>query len=195
MDFRRPVKYLPLLLAAAALASPTAAPAARAQVAAGKCVNRNTPATRISAKAMRRAVVCLVNKQRAHHGLPPVRESGRLDRSAQGWSNRMVRAASFTHGDFTSRLSAVGYSWSAAGENIASGFSTPWAVVRGWMGSPDHCRNILDPQYADLGVGVNTHRLGIYGPSTWTQDFGLWMGHRAPSGNHGPQSGCPYSVH
>jgi uncharacterized protein YkwD len=192
MDLRRPVKYLPFLVAAAVLASPTAASAARRTA---KCVNRNTPATRISAQAMRKAVVCLANKQRAQRGLPPLRDSRRLDRSAQGWSNRMVRAASFTHGDFTSRLSAVGYSWSAAGENIASGFSTPWAVIRGWMGSPDHCRNILDPQYADLGVGVNTHRLGVYGPSTWTQDFGLWMGHRAPSGNRGPQSGCPYRIY
>ena len=192
MDLRRPVKYLPVLLAAAVLASPTAAMAKRTP----KCVNRNTPATRISAQAMRKAVVCLVNKQRSEHGLPPVRESRRLDRSAQGWSNWMVRAASFTHGsNFTGRLSAVGYSWSAAGENIASGFSTPWAVIKGWMGSPDHCRNILDPQYADLGVGVNSHRLGPYGPSTWTQDFGLWMGHRAPSGNRGPQSGCPYRIY
>jgi uncharacterized protein YkwD len=194
MELPRPVAYLPVLLSAAVLALPTSAPAARAHVASGKCVNRNTPATRISAKAMRTAVLCLVNKQRAHHGLPPLHESRRLDRSAQSWSNRMVRAASFTHGDFTSRLSAVGYHWSAAGENIASGFATPWSVIRGWMGSPDHCRNILSPQFHDLGVGVNTHRLGIYGPSTWTEDFGLWMGHHAPSHNTGPQNGCPYRV-
>src|SRR2546423_12052179 len=99
---------------------------------------------------MRKAVVCLVNKQRAHHHLPPLHESGRLDRSAQGWSNRMVRAASFTHGDFTSRLAAAGYNWSAAGENIASRFSTPWAVIRGWMGSPHPCRHNLTPPVHQL---------------------------------------------
>ena len=192
MKLRRLVKYFPVLVAAAVLASPSVSATARLTP---KCVNRNTPATRISAQAMRTAVLCLVNKQRAHHGLPPLHESRRLDRSAQGWSNWMVRAASFTHGsNFAGRLSAVGYNWSAAGENIASGFSTPWSVVRGWMGSPDHCHNILSPQFHDLGVGVNTHRLGIYGPSTWTQDFGLWMGHRAPSHNTGPQNGCPYRI-
>jgi uncharacterized protein YkwD len=192
MDLRRLAKYLPLLAAAAVLALPTAASAHLTP----KCKNRNTPATRISAKAMRKAVVCLVNKQRSERGLPPLSENGRLDRSAQGWSNWMVRAASFTHGgNFTGRLSAVGYNWSAAGENIASGFSTPWAVMKGWMGSPDHCRNILSPQFHDIGVGVNSHRLGIYGPSTWTQDFGLWMGHHAPSGNSGPQNGCPYRIY
>ncbi len=193
MDLRRPVKYLPVLVAAAVLASPAAAPAAKRTP---KCVNRNTPATRISAPAMRKAVVCLVNKQRAEHGLPALRESRQLDRSAQGWSNWMVRAASFTHGsNFAGRLSAVGYNWSIAGENIASGFSTPWDVMKGWMGSPDHCHNILAPQFTDIGVGVNSHRLGIYGPSTWTQDFGLPMGHRAPSHNSGPQNGCPYHIY
>lgn len=195
MELPRHFAYLALLLAAAVLAAPTSAPAAAAHIASGNCANRHTPATRMSAHAMRTAVVCLVNRERRHHGLPPVRESRRLDRSAQGWSNRMVRAASFTHGDFTSRLVAVGYRWSAAGENIASGFRDPWGVVRGWMGSPDHCRIILGPQYADLGVGVNTRRLGSYGPSTWTQDFGLWKGHHAPSHNFGPQGGCPYPIY
>ena len=109
-----------------------------------------------------------------------------------GWS---APPASPTAATSPVALSAVGYNWSAAGENIATGFSTPWAVIKGWMGSTDHCRNILDPQFADLGVGVNSHRLGPYGPSTWTQDFGLWMGHRAPSGNRGPQNGCPYRIY
>lgn len=188
MELRRPAAYLTVLLAAVALAAPTSA------VAAGKCTNRHTPATRISAAAMRKAVVCLINAQRVHYGLPRLRENRRLDRSAQGWSDRMVRSATFTHGAFTARLSAVGYNWAAAGENIASGFSTPWDVVRGWMGSPEHCQNILSPTFSDVGVGVNTHHLGIYGPSTWTQDFGLPMGHHAPSHSSGPQSGCPYRI-
>ena len=29
-------------------------------------------------------------------------------------------------------------------------------------------------------------------PATWTQDFALPMGNATPSGNTGPQSGCPY---
>lgn len=107
----------------------------------------------------------------------------------------MVTSATFTHGsDFSARLTAVGYVWSSAGENIATGFATPRQVVRAWMGSPGHCRNILDPTFADVGTGVNSHRLGRYAPSTWTQDFGLWMGHRNPSRNYAPQRGCPYRV-
>ena len=64
------------------------------------------------------------------------------------------------------------------------------------MASTDHCRNILDPTYADIGTGVNAHAVGNFasGPSTWTQDFGLWVGHNSPSNNHGPQNGCPYKI-
>jgi uncharacterized protein YkwD len=107
----------------------------------------------------------------------------------------MVTNGIFTHGtDFAARITATGYNWTSAGENIATGFQTPRQVVSAWMASPGHCRNILDPTFADVGTGVSSHRLAQYGPSTWTQDFGLWMGHSNPSGNYGPQRGCPYQV-
>ncbi len=169
-----PSDISPSLVAAAVLASPTARARGQAHPEVREPQHAGDPHLR---PAMRKAVVCLVNKQRAERGLPALGESRQLDRSAQGWSNWMVRAASFTHGsNFTGRLSAVGYNWSIAGENIATGFSTPWDVMKGWMGSSDHCHNILAPQFTDIGVGVNSHRLGIYGPSTWTQDFGLPRG-------------------
>jgi threonine dehydrogenase-like Zn-dependent dehydrogenase len=80
-------------------------------------------------------------------------------------------------------MSAAGFHWSFAGENIATGFSTPAQVVRGWMASTGHCQNILNPSFADVGTGVTPHPVSGFasGPSTWTQDFGLWMGHGAPS--------------
>jgi uncharacterized protein YkwD len=144
---------------------------------------------------MRSAVVCLINQQRARRHLPALHISQELNRSAQGWTNTMVDTAQFTHGsNFASRISAAGYSWASAGENIATGFQTPWEVVKAWMGSPDHCHNILDPTFSDVGTGLSNHPLGQYGPSTWTQDFGLWMGRSAPSGDHGPQNGCPYKT-
>jgi uncharacterized protein YkwD len=55
------------------------------------------------------------------------------------------------------------------------------------MTSPEHCRNILDPQYRNVGTGVNDHSVdGTGGTATWTQDFGLPMGSNPPSGNWGP---------
>jgi uncharacterized protein YkwD len=193
---RRFAKLLAMLLSAGlAAAAPAANASGRTAHAArqGQCANADKAASAASKQAMRRAVVCLINKQRAAHHLPGLRAQSMLDRSAQRWTNVMVNTGQFTHGsNFAARISAAGFDWSAAGENIASGFRTPRQVVRGWMGSTGHCQNILDPSYANVGTGVSTHRLGPYGPATWTQDFGLWMGHHAPSGNHGPAQGCPY---
>jgi hypothetical protein len=62
------------------------------------------------------------------------------------------------------------------------------------MKSPEHCRNILAPIYRDLGVGTVPRpvRGWASGPATWTQDFALAIGQRAPSHNRAPANGCPY---
>lgn len=162
---------------------------------AGGCPNADTPATNASLVAMRAAVVCLINQQRNAHGLPGLKASQRLNRSAQTWNQAMVGSGNFTHGtNFAGRISAVGYTWQTAGENIATGFPTPHSVVNAWMASPDHCRNILDPAFRDVGTGETPQTVGGWAtlPATWTQDFGLLMSRNAPSRNSGPQNGCPY---
>jgi uncharacterized protein YkwD len=144
---------------------------------------------------MRAAVLCLINRQRGDRGLPALHENSLLDHSAQGWSNTMVATRSFTHGaDFAARISGVGFNWSSAGENIATGFRTPRDVVNAWMASTGHCQNILSPSYSYVGTGVNRHPVASFSsdPSTWTQDFALQMGQSAPSSNWGPANGCPY---
>ncbi|HTX32064.1 MAG TPA: CAP domain-containing protein [Solirubrobacteraceae bacterium] len=160
-----------------------------------QCANADTPATPDNAVIMRAAVVCLINQQRVLHGLPIFKVSTKLNRSAQNWNDWMVGSGQFTHGNnFAGRISAVGYDWQTAGENIATGFPTPRTAVQAWMASPDHCRNILDPSFRDIGTGVTDAAVGNWAtqPSTWTNDFGLLMSQNAPSHNSGPQAGCPY---
>ena len=159
-----------------------------------RCQNSKAAVGKISSQATRDAVVCLINEQRAAHRLPPLHESPLLDRSAQGWTNSMVASGSFTHGaDFGARISAAGFRWSSAGENIATGYATPAAVVNAWMHSAPHCQNILNPTYASIGTGVLARVVGSpHRGATWTQDFALAAGHRAPSGNWGPANACPY---
>ncbi len=159
------------------------------------CARAHTPIVASSRAALQRAVVCLVNEQRHQRGLPGLREDALLNRSAQGWTNTMVALRDFTHGaDFAGRISAVGFHWSSAGENIATGFDTPAAVVRGWMASTGHCQNILNPQFRYLGVGVSRRSIaGVSsGGGTWTQDFALATGQSPASGDWGPAQGCPY---
>lgn len=185
------------LLATAGGLSTVAVPPASAHhrhPAASRCAGAHTRISAGPRSKVRAAVVCLINVERSSHGLPRLHESARLDRSAQRWTNAMVRVRNFTHGpNFAARISAVGFRWSDAGENIAAGFRTPAAVVRAWMASPSHCRNILSPSFVDVGTGVSWGSMaGAAGPGTWTQDFGLPRGAHAPSGNLGPAGGCPY---
>jgi uncharacterized protein YkwD len=159
------------------------------------CSNANAVVGHASVNALRDAVVCLINQQRTSRNLPPLRASPPLDRSAQRWTNEMIASDVFTHGtNFAGRISAAGYAWRAAGENIATGFPTPRSVVRAWMASTGHCQNILNPTYDNVGTGVNRHvvRGWATGSGTWTQDFALSAFKSAPSGNWGPADGCPY---
>jgi uncharacterized protein YkwD len=188
-------RALILTSAALALTATVATSAASAQAPHHRrhCRYAHTRIGATSRHHLQTAVLCLVNQQRVSRGLPRLHGSRRLNRSAQGWTNTMVRADFFSHGaDFAARISAVGFDWSTAGENIASGFMTPAAVVRGWMHSVGHCRNILTPDFSFVGTGVS--RRGTAGDSggTWTQDFALPMSAPAPSHRWGPADGCPY---
>ena len=66
------------------------------------------------------------------------------------------------------RITAVGYNWRTYGENVAMGYSTAAAVMRGWMNSSGHRANILNCSFAEIGIGVANGSRGMF----WTQDFG-----------------------
>ena len=169
-----------------------------AYVSAG-CANELAPAGTTPHRFLRRAVVCLVNKERARFDLPALRLAPRLTTSAQSYTSWMVRSDFFSHtgpngnSNPGMRIAATGFRWSWAGENIASGFPTPLSVVTAWMHSQGHCYNLLAPVFADVGIGVSPHPVAqARGPATWTQDFGLPLGWNAPSGNWGPADSCPH---
>jgi uncharacterized protein YkwD len=162
--------------------------------ARGGCPSRNASAASAPLKAMRAALVCLVNQQRTERGLPALRISSKLTTVAERWSRVMVARDDFSHARFVARLGAAHYDWQRAAENIATGYPSPAAVVAGWMASPGHCRNILDPAFRDVGTGEAPAPVPGWatGPATWTQDFGLLANQSAPSSNNGPAARCPY---
>lgn len=68
------------------------------------------------------------------------------------------------------RVTRAGYRWRSVGENIASGPTTPEAVVDGWVRSPHHCANLMAPQFTEMGIAYSVNRAseaGIY----WVQVF------------------------
>ncbi len=61
------------------------------------------------------------------------------------------------------RISAAGYNSATWGENIANGYTTEEAVIKGWINSEGHCKNIMNGNFTEMGIG----RDGNY----WTQVF------------------------
>ena len=119
-----------------------------------------------------REVMALVNTERTSRGLNPVSEDLAASEAAYGHAYDMEVRGFFDHvnpsgEDPGDRLRRAGVSFFGWGENIARGQSTPADVMTAWMASTGHRRNILDPSYGRLGVGV---RLSPGGP-WWVQDF------------------------
>ncbi len=123
----------------------------------------------------------LVNNERAKEGLDPLSIDSQLDQAANFHNDEMVRADMMSHqlpgeADLGERVSATGYSWTRVAENIAAGYTTPEAVVEGWMNSPGHKENILNPEFIHIGIGYeyapdNNNALNDY-DVYWTQVFG-----------------------
>ena len=70
-----------------------------------------------------------------------------------------------TYGSPFEMMKSFGIRYSAAGENIAKGYTSPQSVVDGWMNSQGHRENILNSVYTQIGVGYYPY--GNY----WTQMF------------------------
>lgn len=89
---------------------------------------------------------------------PPLTLSGTLDSVALGHATDMAVHDYFEHQDRAGqspadRVRAVGYHEKLVGENIAYGPVTVEEAVQGWLHSPDHCENIMDPRFAEMGIG------------------------------------------
>ena len=88
---------------------------------------------------------------------PPVTLDGTLDNVAFGHAVDMAEHNYFEHQDLAGhtpadRVRAVGYREKLVGENIAFGPRTAEEVVQGWLDSPGHCENIMDPRFAQMGI-------------------------------------------
>jgi uncharacterized protein YkwD len=134
------------------------------------------------------ATLCLINKQRAAHGLASVHTNAALKKAAGAFAHEMVAENFFGHtgpagDDLLRRLKSAGYIHPnhgfTIGENIAAAegsLASPDQIVAQWMGSPDHRANILNPAFKDSGIGVVAALPGVAGNgpgATYAQDFGV----------------------
>jgi uncharacterized protein YkwD len=127
---------------------------------------------------VRAAMLAEVNGVRRKAGAPPLRSNPLLDKAAQKHAEDMLARGYFAHespggGTVRERAKEAGYDWREIGENIAEGQRSVDEVMDGWMKSPGHRRNLLDPSFADIGIGVATGK-GKDGEYRvlWVQSFG-----------------------
>ncbi len=99
-----------------------------------------------------------INYQREIRGLNPLSEDNRLDKAAEEKSKDMVERDYFEHYAYGLTpwifISNQKYDYLYAGENLAMDFQTSEGMVRAWMSSPTHRKNILNPDFDDVGIGI-----------------------------------------
>ncbi len=110
---------------------------------------------------------------RAFDPASPLRLDPTLERAAAAHAQDMARRSYLEHrapdgstpGD---RATRAGYRWQAVGENIASGVFSAREAVDGWLGSPGHCANLMQPNFTEMGLAFSVDidsQAGIY----WAQ--------------------------
>lgn len=115
--------------------------------------------------------------QRSFEPAPPLRLSGILSDLASQHAADMAEHNYFDHVDLrgatpADRLHAVGYRERLVGENIAYGVDSIDEAVQGWLASPGHCENIMDPRFTEMGIGYaagTTSRRGLYWDQVLTE--------------------------
>ncbi len=135
--------------------------------------------------AISRRVLQLANQARAHArrcgptpfaAVPPLVLNTTLAHVALSYAQQMALYGYMDHtgrdgSSPEARISRSGYRWNEVGENLASGIMTAEEVVNGWLHSPEHCANLMDPLFRQMGVAfaVNPHdNKGVY----WAMEFG-----------------------
>ena len=135
--------------------------------------------------AARARVLELVNGARAEarrcgtetfDAAPPLEWNPCLEAAAAGHSDDMATHDFFSHtgsdgSQIGMRATAAGFVWFTVGENIAAGQETAARAMTGWIDSPGHCANLMDPRFDSLGMActsVPTTTGGTY----WTQVLG-----------------------
>jgi uncharacterized protein YkwD len=108
---------------------------------------------------------------------PPVVWNGSLGDAAFEHSREMAHYRYFSHqgknGDQVGdRARRAGHNWRRIGENIASGVSSPEQAVSGWLASPGHCANIMNPGFTEMGAAYAINGARATGTVYWTQVFG-----------------------
>ena len=115
----------------------------------------------------------LLNETRTEHSLSVLKIDLEMTELAREHSEEMVNLNYFDHtspisGDLVERIDAKDFTdWKIAGENLAAA-PTSRIAFKALMDSPEHRKNILNPEFTHIGIGTASSKL--YG-KMFTQEF------------------------
>jgi uncharacterized protein YkwD len=157
------------------------------------CLNARVPMIQLSGGALRAAVACLINEERAQSGLRPLTVRKRLYKPARRHNSDMQRhihhmSHTGSNGSTpVSRIQRAGYMHGARrwevgeiiGEAWGSDLPTPFTIMSGWLNSPPHNHIIHIGRFRDFGVAAKhgTAENPNASGGLYTVDFG----YRSPS--------------
>ena len=143
------------------------------------------PSVGESQQAAGQRVLALVNQARAtprycgstpFKAAQPLRWNRVLADSSRRHAGDMAHYNYFGHtgrdgSNPADRVLRAGYQYRATGENIAAGQMKPEDAMAAWIKSPDHCANLMNSAFTEMGVAFAVDPrsdMGVY----WTQTFG-----------------------
>lgn len=138
-------------------------------------------------------VIQLVNKERLSQGISALAENEILDRAAADKLNDMISGDYFAHTSPKGILpwywfDKAGYDYKYAGENLAINFESAESEHKAWMASTTHRKNILNPNYQEIGIAVGRGKIDSEVSTLVVQLFGTQVAGVSTSKNPEPAS-------
>ena len=113
-------------------------------------------------------VIELINKIRHENGLKRLKVNPLLSQAARMKANDMIKRGYWSHKTPEGKspwvfIEKAGYQYQVAGENLAKGFRSDQELVKAWVRSPLHRKNLLDKDFQEVGIGIDYGKLnGVY---------------------------------
>ncbi len=119
-------------------------------VAAGSIVGLAAAAGATTDPGAESDFIARTNSLRASLGLPALSVNGTLSAKARGWAEHMAAVGAISHSNLADGAPPE---WQRLGENVGSGPSVD-SIHKALVASPEHYRNLTDPGFRSVGVGV-----------------------------------------
>lgn len=115
--------------------------------------------SRLLARLSQELIIQEVNPVRKDQGFLDLKINEKLTQAAQLKAEDMIKRNYFSHTGPEGEtpwtwLDQAGYNYAIAGENLAMDVNDPKVLVKAWLDSPAHAKNILNSHFTDIGIGI-----------------------------------------